>query len=91
VAAAQGRPSFNVVQSLGTPIPTAAEVAAMGIKIGTYPPTMLSPAIAGMKAGIAAMLAGLATAPSALPMAEHRDTLGYGAYDEAAKPYIVKG
>ena len=90
IAAAKGRPSFNVVQSLGRDNPpSAAEVAAMGFKIGTYPPTMLSPAIAGMKAGLAAMLAGQATAVGALSAADHRATLGYGDYDIAAKPYIV--
>lgn len=91
IAAAKGRPSFNVVQSLGAPIPSASEAAAMGFKIGTYPPTLLSPAIAGIKAGLAAMLAGGATAPSALPADEHRATLGYGDYDVAAKPFIVGG
>jgi 2-methylisocitrate lyase-like PEP mutase family enzyme len=89
IKAAKGKPSFNVVQSLGNPIPTAAEVAAMGFKIGTYPPTLLSPSIAGMKAGLAAMLAGNATAESALAPADHRETLGYNAYDVAAKPFIV--
>jgi 2-methylisocitrate lyase-like PEP mutase family enzyme len=90
IAAAQGRPSFNVVQSLRRDAPpTAAEAAAMGFKIGTYPPTMLSPAIAGMKAGLAAMLAGEATAATALSNADHRETLGYGDYDLAAKPYII--
>ena len=77
IAAAKGRPSFNVVQSLGRDNPpSAAEVAARGFKIGTYPPTMLSPAIAGMKAGLAAMLAGQATAVGALSAADHRATLG---------------
>ena len=90
IAAAKGRPSFNVVAALNPKSPpSAAEAAAMGFKIGTYPATMLSPAIAGMKAGIAAMLAGQATAASALPAAEHRATLGYGDYDAAAKPFIV--
>jgi hypothetical protein len=50
---------------------------------------MLSPAIAGMKAGLAAMLAGQATAATALPPAEHRATLGYGDYDAAAKQFII--
>ncbi len=90
IAAAKGRPSFNVVQSLARDKPpSAAEAAAMGFKIGTYPPTMLSPAIAGMKAGLAAMLAGQATAAGALSAADHRATLGYGDYDVAAKPYII--
>ncbi len=91
IAAAKGRPSFNVVQSLGASPPSAAEAAAMGFKIGTYPPTMLSPAIAGMKAGLAAMLAGQATAPGALVAADHRATLGYGDYDVAAAPFVIPG
>ena len=89
IAAAQGRPSFNVVQSLGSPIPTATEAAAMGFKIGTYPPTLLSPAIAGIRAGLEAMKAGLATSPMALDTADHRATLGYGDYDVAAMPFII--
>ena len=92
VAAAKGKPSFNVVNALNPASPpTAAEAGAMGFKIGTYPATLLSPAIAGIKAGLAAMLAGQAMAASALPTAEHRATLGYGDYDVAAKPFIVPG
>lgn len=90
VAAADGRPSF-VVLSPGAPraTPTQAEAAALGFKIGTFPTGMLSPAIAGMKAGLAALAAGGSEAESALPPAELRDTLGYGAYDTAARPFIV--
>ena len=50
---------------------------------------MLSPAIAGIKAGLAAVARGEAEAPGALPAAELRRTLGYDAYDAAAKPYVV--
>jgi hypothetical protein len=50
---------------------------------------MLSPAAAGMKAGLAALAAGKAEAAGALPPAELRTTLGYGDYDVAAKPFIV--
>jgi hypothetical protein len=50
---------------------------------------MLSPAAAGMKAGLAALQAGLSEAASALPSAELRDTLGYGDYDAKAKAFIV--
>ena len=89
VAAAGGKPSFNVVQSLGSPTPTADQVAAMGVKIGTYPPTLISPVIAAIQSGLATILAGQATAPSALAPAAHRAILGYGAYDEAAKKFIV--
>lgn len=90
VAAAQGRPSFAVL-SPGAPraTPSRTEAAALGFKIGTYPTAMLSPATAGIKAGLAALKAGEAEASSALPPAELRQTLGYGDYDTAARPYIV--
>ena len=42
-----------------------------------------------MKAGLDAIAAGASEAASAMPTAAFRDTLGYGAYDVAAKPYIV--
>ena len=90
VAAAGGRPSFAVL-SPGAPraTPSQTEAAALGFKIGTYPTGMLSPAIAGMKAGLAALAAGGAEAKSALPPPELRATLGYADYDVAAKPFIV--
>jgi len=90
VAAAAGRPSFAVL-SPGAPraTPSQTQAAAMGFKIGTYPTGMLSPAAAGMKAGLAALAAGEAGASSALPAAELRATLGYAEYDVAAKPFIV--
>jgi hypothetical protein len=52
---------------------------------------MLSPAVAGMKSGLAALKAGDAESKGALPPAELRTTLGYPAYDAQAKPFIVKG
>jgi 2-methylisocitrate lyase-like PEP mutase family enzyme len=90
VAAAAGRPSFAVL-SPGAPraTPGQKEAAALGFKIGTYPTGMLSPAAAGMKAGLAALVAGEAEAKSALPPPELRATLGYADYDTAAKPFIV--
>ena len=90
VQAAAGRPSFAVL-SPGAPraTPTQAEAAALGFKIGTYPTGMLSPAAAGMKAGLAALAAGEAEATSALPPAELRAMLGYAEYDAQAKPFIV--
>jgi 2-methylisocitrate lyase-like PEP mutase family enzyme len=92
VAAAQGRPSFAVL-SRGAPraTPSQKDAAALGFKIGTYPTGLLSPATAGMKAGLAALKAGEAEAKSALPPPELRATLGYADYDAAAKPFIVKG
>jgi 2-methylisocitrate lyase-like PEP mutase family enzyme len=90
VAAAQGRPSFAVLSpgaKRETPsIPRAKE---LGLKIGTHPTALLSPMVAGIKAGLAALLAGQAEASTALPPAELRDTLGYGAYETAAKPYVL--
>ncbi len=88
VAAAKGKPSFSVLSPGGArATPTAAEAAALGYRIGTYPTGMLSPAIAGMQAGLAAHVAGKAEAAGALPGAALRDVLGYNAYDVDAKPY----
>ena len=55
VAAAAGRPSFAVL-SPGAPraTPSASEAAVLGFKIGTFPTSLLSPAAAGMKAGLGA-------------------------------------
>ena len=90
VAAAAGRPTFAVL-SPGAPraTPTRSQAEALGLKIATYPTGMLSPVAAGIKAGLAALKAGEAEAASALPPAELRTTLGYPAYDEAARPFIV--
>jgi 2-methylisocitrate lyase-like PEP mutase family enzyme len=90
IAAAKGRPSFAVL-SPGSPraTPSRTEAEALGFKIGTYPTGMLSPALAGMKAGLAALAAGQPEAASALPPAELRAALGYGDYDANAKPFIV--
>ena len=90
VAAAAGKPSFAVL-SPGAPraTPTRTQAIALGLKIGTYPTGMLSPAIAGMKAGLAALVAGEAASTMALPAAEHRATLGYEDYDVAARRFIV--
>ncbi|NKB58601.1 MAG: branched-chain alpha-keto acid dehydrogenase subunit E2 [Alphaproteobacteria bacterium] len=90
VEAAQGRPSFAVL-SPGAPraCPGQAEAAELGFKIGTYPTGMLSPAVAGIKAGLAALNAGNAVADSALPPAELRATLGYDDYEERAKRFTL--
>ena len=90
VAAAKGRPSFAVL-SPGAPraTPSRTRAAELGFKIGTYPTGMLSPATAGIKAGLAALAAGEAEAKSALPPAELRETLGYGAYEADAKKFIA--
>jgi 2-methylisocitrate lyase-like PEP mutase family enzyme len=92
VAAAKGRPTFAVL-SPGAPRATPSRTRAeeLGFKIGTYPTGMLSPATAGMKAGLAALVAGEAEAKSALPPAELRTTLGYADYDAQAKRFIVPG
>ena len=91
VAAAKGRPSFAVL-SPGAPraTPDRKRAEALGFKIGTYPTGMLSPAIAGMKAGLAALVAGEAESTSALPPAELRTLLGYADYDTHAKQFIAK-
>ncbi|MFO1080315.1 MAG: isocitrate lyase/PEP mutase family protein [Reyranellaceae bacterium] len=90
IAAAQGRPSF-VVLSPGAPraTPSQKEAEALGFKIGTFPTGMLSPAAAGIKAGLAALKAGESESKAALPPPEMRALLGYADYDAAAKPFIV--
>jgi 2-methylisocitrate lyase-like PEP mutase family enzyme len=91
VAAAQGKPSFAVLSpGPGRRIPSLTEAAALGIKIGTYPTAMLSPSIAGMQAGLAALLAGEAESSAALAPAVLRTTLGYPDYDVQGAPFIVK-
>ena len=91
IAAAKGRPSF-VVLSPGAPraTPSQTEAAKLGFKIGTYPTAMLSPAAAGMKAGLAALAAGEAESKAALAPAELRAMLGYADYDNHAKQFIAK-
>jgi 2-methylisocitrate lyase-like PEP mutase family enzyme len=92
VAAASGRPSFIVLSGGGArAMPPRSEAAALGFKIGTYPTTLLSPATAGLKAGLAALIEGKAEADSALPADELRATLGYGDYDLQAKRFITPG
>jgi 2-methylisocitrate lyase-like PEP mutase family enzyme len=92
IAASKGRPHFVVLSPGGArATPSQKEAAALGFKIGTFPTGMLSPAIAGMKAGLAAIKAGESEAKSALPSAELRTILGYPAYDTDAKPFITKG
>ncbi len=92
IDAAKGRPSFAVL-SPGAPraTPSQTEALKLGFKIGTYPTGMLSPAVAGMKSGLAALKAGEAESKGALSPAELRTTLGYPDYDAKAKPFIVKG
>jgi len=90
ITAAKGRSSFVVLSPGGArATPTQAEAKALGFKIGTFPTGMLSPAAAGMKAGLAALQAGLSEAASAMPSVELRDTLGYGDYDAKAKAFIT--
>src|ERR687894_2053453 len=92
VAAAGGRPSFAVL-SPGGPraTPSRGQAAALGLKIGTYPTGLLSPAAAGLKAGLAALAKGDAEAASALPPAELRAMLGYAEYDAEARRFIAPG
>ena len=90
VAAASGRPSFAVL-SPGAPraTPSRYEAAELGFKLGTYPTGMLSPAVAGMMAGLAALHAGEAEAASALAPADLRATLGYADYDSEAGRFLA--
>lgn len=92
VAAAGGRPSFAVL-SPGAPraTPSQTRAAELGFKIGTYPTGMLSPAVAGMQAGLAALAGGEAGSDRDLPPAELRRTLGYETYDAEARRFILPG
>lgn len=92
VAAAAGRASFAVL-SPGAPreTPTQARAAELGLKIGTYPTGMLSPAVGAMKAGLAALKAGEAEAASAIPPAELRAALGYADYEDTARAFTLPG
>lgn len=92
VAAAAGRPSFAVL-SPGAPraTPSRGQASELGFKIGTYPTALLSPAAAGMKAGLAALAAGEAESASALPPAELRAALGYAEYETQARRFVVPG
>ena len=86
IEAAQGRPCFAVVGIPATP--GQADAAAQGYRIGTVPTGMLSPAAAGMLAGLATMTAGGTQATGAMAAAALRETLGYPAYDAQAAPYL---
>ena len=91
VAATGGKPSFAVLSpGAARATPSRKEAEALGFKIGTYPTAMLSPSTAGIKAGLASMVAGDAEAKSALPPAELRATLGYPDYDAHSKQFVVK-
>ncbi|MCO6417006.1 isocitrate lyase/PEP mutase family protein [Siccirubricoccus sp. KC 17139] len=92
VAAAKGRPSFAVLSPGGGRITPSQQLAAeLGLKIGTFPTGMISPAMAGILAGLEAVKSGGQEAPGALPAAQFRELLGYGAYEAAAKPYVTEG
>ncbi|MBW6400904.1 isocitrate lyase/PEP mutase family protein [Roseomonas sp. HJA6] len=92
VAASKGRPHFAVLSpGADRETPTQARAAELGLKIGTFPTGTLSPAMAGMKAGLAALKAGKSAADGALPPAEFRQALGYAAYEAAAKPFVLPG
>ena len=92
IDAARGRPSFVVLSPGGArATPSQAEAAALGFRIGTFPTGTLSPAIAGMKAGLATIAAGDSEAAGALPPAELRAILGYGDYDTQARPFMAGG
>lgn len=88
-AAKAARPSQLLSPGAPRATPSQTEAAKLGFKIGTYPTGMLSPAAAGMKAGLAALKAGEAESKTALSPAELRGVLGYADYDAAAKPFIV--
>jgi 2-methylisocitrate lyase-like PEP mutase family enzyme len=92
VDAAAGRPSFAVLSpGAKRETPTQARAAELGLKIGTHPTGMLSPATAGIKAGLAALKDGKAEAESALAPDALREVLGYEDYETVAKAFTLPG
>jgi 2-methylisocitrate lyase-like PEP mutase family enzyme len=92
VAAAAGRPTFLVLSpGAGRTAPSQAQAAALGLKIGTFPTGMLSPAIAAMKAGLAALAAGGSEAAGAVTIDEYRSTLGWGDYEDETRRLAGRG
>jgi 2-methylisocitrate lyase-like PEP mutase family enzyme len=90
VAAAQGRPSFAVLSPGGKrETPSQVRAAELGLKIGTFPTALLSPAMAAMQSALAALRSGRSEVDGALPAAEFRRTLGYDEYEAAARPFVV--
>lgn len=92
IVAAAGRPSFVVLSPGGArATPSISEAEKLGFKIGTHPTALVSPAAAGIMAGLAALKNGQAEAANALKPDELRTVLGYGDYDTKGRPFITKG
>jgi 2-methylisocitrate lyase-like PEP mutase family enzyme len=92
VAAAGGRPSLAVM-SPGTPreTPTQTRAAEPGRKIGMFPTGMLSPAVAGINAGLAANAAGGEQAEMAPAPAASRGTPGHDDDERQTRRFTVPG
>ena len=89
VEAAAGIPSFAVLSpGAKRETPSQKRAAELGLKIGTYPTGMISPAAAGIVAGLEAFKNGKANADIALPFAELREKLGYAEYDATANRFV---
>lgn len=89
VRTAQGVPVFSALAPGYGMMPTQEEAAEWGIKIAAYPTALMSPAMAGMKAGLAGLAAADDAAIEGLSAAEYAESLGYSAYDVAAKRYVA--
>ena len=91
VAAAGGRPSFCVIsQGAASGPPSQQRASDLGFRLGTFPTSVLSTAMAGIQAGLAALRTGDAIAAGALPQAQLRQTLGYTDYETRAQPFSVR-
>jgi hypothetical protein len=67
--------------------PSQKRAAELGLKIGAYPTGLLSPAVAGMMAGLSALAAGEAQTEAALPPPRLSEILGYADYDRQAERF----
>jgi len=88
VAAAGERASFAILSpNPRHASPTRAEAAALGVKIGAYPFSLLAPAVSAMQAGLEALAEGDDTISGRLSASDVRTLLGYTDYESQARRF----
>ena len=89
-AAAAGKPSFIVLSPGSTSLPTRAEAAELGFKIGTYPAATLSSVVGAIGQGLAAIQAeDAAAAPATMRPRDLYRVLGYEDYEATANRFAI--